>query len=84
MKNGLDMLGYSLIIFIIAAIAKMYYESDAYNLKCIVSTVDGNKYCVREREKLEETADLLARVTGKLKKLVKITYKKHPNNLSNS
>tara|TARA_Y100000996_G_C22445289_1_gene611579 strand:- start:177 stop:773 length:597 start_codon:yes stop_codon:yes gene_type:complete len=80
MKNGLDMLGYSLIIFIIAAIAKMYYESDAYNLKCIVSTVDGNKYCVREREKLEETADLLARVTGKLKKLVKITYKKHPNN----
>jgi hypothetical protein len=33
--------------------------------------VDGNKYCVRERAKLELAADLLATVTQKMKKVVK-------------
>lgn len=46
---------------------KIYYESDAFNLKCIVSDVDGNKYCVRERAKLQLVADLLAKTTQKLK-----------------
>tara|TARA_B100001758_G_C18373304_1_gene592719 strand:- start:902 stop:1384 length:483 start_codon:yes stop_codon:yes gene_type:complete len=32
--------------------------------------VDGNKYCVRERDKLELVADLLAKVTTNMKKLV--------------
>ena len=50
-----------------------------FQLKCIVSTVDGNKYCVREREKLQEAADLLASVTQKCKSLVDYMIQKHPN-----
>ncbi len=49
---------------------KIYSESDAFNLKCIVSNVDGETYCVRERAKLELAADLLAKVTNKCKELV--------------
>ena len=58
---------------------KMYLESDAFNLKCIVSDVDGNKYCVRETAKLQETADLLAKVTNKLKRLVDVAHKEYPS-----
>ena len=28
---------------------EIYSESDAFNLKCIISDVDGERYCVRER-----------------------------------
>ena len=59
--------GYLMIAFVVAIGLKIYFESDAFNLKCIVSDVDGNKYCVRERAKLQLAADLLARVTNKLK-----------------
>jgi hypothetical protein len=48
-------------------------------LKCIVSKVDGNKYCVRERAKLELAADLLATVTQKMKKVVKHMEETYPD-----
>lgn len=71
--------GYMMIVFVVAIGLKIYFESDAFNLKCIVSDVDGNKYCVRERAKLELAADLLARVTNKLKDLVKYMGKNYPD-----
>ena len=74
----MDFIGYALFIFVIIVAFKIYYESDAFNLKCIVSDVDGNKYCVRERAKLQLAADLLARVTQTLKKLVKYMGEEFP------
>lgn len=71
--------GYLMIAFVVAIGLKIYFESDAFNLKCIVSDVDGNKYCVRERAKLQLAADLLARVTNKLKDLVKYMDKEYPD-----
>ena len=65
-----DILTYIFIIFIIGICIKIYVDSDTYNLKCIISSVDGNKYCVRERSKLEMAADHLANVTGNMKQLV--------------
>jgi len=70
--------GYVMIAFVVAIGLKIYFESDAFNLKCIVSDVDGNKYCVRERAKLQLAADLLARVTNKLKQLVKYMGETYP------
>ncbi len=69
---------YLMIIFVIAISLKIYFESDAFNLKCIVSDIDGNSYCVRERAKLELAADLLATVTKKLKQLVAHMGEKYP------
>ena len=67
-KNDMSILAYVLAIFVIGVSLKIYLESDAFNLKCIISDIDGNKYCVRESPKLKLVADLLAKVTGKLKK----------------
>ena len=77
-KNDMSILAYVLAIFVIGVSLKIYLESDAFNLKCIISDVDGNKYCVRESPKLKLVADLLAKVTGKLKKLVELAKEKYP------
>ena len=69
---------YVILFFILFICLKIYSESDVFNLKCIVSTVDGNKYCVREREKISDAADLLATVTGKCKDMVQYMKEKHP------
>ena len=50
-----------------------------FQLKCIVSDIDGNKYCVRERAKLELVADLLAKVTNNMKALVLHMKKTYPD-----
>jgi hypothetical protein len=70
---------YIFLAFILLLCLKIYYESDAFNLKCIISSKDGNKYCVRERQKLELAADLLATVTANCKKIVLYMKKNHPN-----
>ena len=75
----MNLIGFVLIIFVVVMSLKIYQESDAFNLKCIVSDVDGNTYCVRERAKLQLAADLLATVTGKLKKLVKFIGVEYPD-----
>ena len=70
---------YIILAGILIICLKIYSESDAYNLKCIISSVDGQKYCVRERAKLELAADLLANVTQKCKELVLYVGENHPN-----
>lgn len=69
MKNE-NILGYVLICFIVIIGIKCYYDNDFFQLKCIVSDVNGKKYCVRERNKLQEASDLLAKTTENMKKLV--------------
>jgi len=78
MKIDVNLIGYILIIFIVIISIKIYLESDAFNLKCIISSVDGNKYCVRERNKISLAADKLAIVTQNLKKLVEYVGKEYP------
>ncbi len=75
----INILGYTIIFLVLIITYRIYKESDYFHLKCIISDVDGNKYCVRERSKLELAADKLANVNIKLKKLVKHVGKKYPN-----
>ena len=72
---------YIIIGGIILICLKIYSESELFSLKCVISTVDGNKYCVRDRLKINEAADLLANVTNKCKELVKYVGKKYPDDL---
>lgn len=76
----INYLGVILGIFMIFFGLKIYKDSDSFNLRCIISKVDGNTYCVRERGKLELAADLLAEATKNMKKLVKYMEKKHSSN----
>lgn len=74
----INSIGYVLIILILIISIKAYFESDYFNLKCIISDVDGRKYCVREREKMEEASDLLAKTTQNMTKLVNHLKEKYP------
>ena len=74
-----DWFAYFIILFVVGFIIKIYFESDMFHLKCIVSDEDGNTYCVRETPKLELVADLLARTTEKLKQLVAYVKEEYPN-----
>ena len=61
---------YILIFLIIIMIGKIYLNSDYYNLKCVISSVDKNTYCVRETKRLNDVVDLFAHTAVKLKKLI--------------
>ena len=67
-------------IVLVICIYNYFVNSDEFQLKCVVSGIDGNKYCVRERSKLKKAADLLAKTTDKCKKLVEYVYNKYPEN----
>jgi hypothetical protein len=59
--------------------AYMYLANrESFELKCVVSTVDGNKYCVRDRKEVNAAADLLAKTVDKCKQLVEYVFKKYP------
>ena len=66
----IGIIGYIMIVVILYFCCKMYTESDTFNLRCIISDVDGNRYCVRDRMKLEDAADMLAETTTNLKRIV--------------
>ena len=70
---------YIFVGFVLLLCLRIYYDSDMFNIKCIISSKDGNRYCVRERQKLELAANLLADVTAKCKALVQYMKEKHPN-----
>jgi hypothetical protein len=65
-----DFLAFAMIGLLLFVVYKIYKESDIFQLKCIVSTVDGDKYCVRERTNIQEASDLLAKTANKMDKLV--------------
>ena len=74
-----DIIVFAFIILILAGCVWSKYFDDSFELKCVVSTVDGNKYCVRETARIQDSADLLAKVTEKCKKLVAYINEKEPN-----
>ena len=55
-----NILTYVVLVIVIIGCLYVYFENNDFDLKCIVSSVDGNKYCVRERSKLKEASNLLA------------------------
>jgi hypothetical protein len=77
--NYTDIFIYIIIIGIVGVSVMIYLENmDSYNLKCIISDVNGDKYCVRQRDQLNAAADLLANTTEKCKQLVEYVYAKFP------
>jgi predicted metal-dependent hydrolase len=81
--NKEDFLGYIIIALVLFISYKIYIDSDIFQLKCIVSTVDGEKYCVRERKNVQTASDLLASTAEKMKKVVEHVDKKYPKDKEN-
>ena len=65
--------------FILYLAVKFYKESDYLQLKCIISDVDGDKYCIRDREKSKEAVNLLAKTVHNMKQLVEYIKKNEPD-----
>ena len=68
-----------IVLFLLVCGYFYYINSDSFLLKCIISTKDGNKYCVRERAKLQAASNLLATITDKCKRLVEYVGKRYPD-----
>ena len=74
-----NVLFYLFIVILFIICGYIYLDNtDSFKLTCIVSSVDGNKYCVRERNKIQAAADLLANTTEKCKQLVAYMETKYP------
>lgn len=71
MQDKENILCVALIVLTVLICFRLYYDSDTFQLKCIVSDVDGNKYCVRERKNMKKASDLLAKTTVNMTNLVK-------------
>ena len=71
---------YILIVFIILVCYQIYRTTPYFHLKCIISSKNGNTYCVREREISKEAVELLAKIDDKCNKLIDYISKVHPNN----
>jgi len=68
---------YLLIGVVVVVCIKVYMDSEMYNLKCVISGVDGNRYCVRDRIALDDAVDLLAQCTNNCINLVKHMDENH-------
>ena len=68
-----------LILFIIVISYRIYHNSDLFQLKCIISGVDGQTYCVRERDKIELAADRLAHVNKNLLIIINHCHQNFPD-----
>jgi hypothetical protein len=55
--------------FLVALGLIWYLRSDHYNLTCVIAHRDGNTYCVRDNKKTQQKAELLAKMTERIKKL---------------
>ena len=77
--NKENILGYVLLGMILFISFKLYKENDFFQLKCVISNVNGKKYCVRERKNIDKATGLLARTTLNLEKLVNHLKSKYPD-----
>lgn len=77
--NRQEILTYIIFAFVLYICLRIYNESDTVNLKCIVSEIDGNKYCVRDRLVNTEAIDLLAKTVTKMKTFVMYMKRTHPD-----
>jgi hypothetical protein len=69
---------YIVLIFIFIIGLAFYLNSDYFNLKCVKANTDGNTYCVRDSDRIQQSAELLAEVTGRMKILVEHLHEKYP------
>lgn len=79
--NMMDMFGYFVIGSLLFICFYTYLDNmHSFDLKCVVSSVNGNKYCVRERKQVDKAADLLASTASRCQELVDYVAKKYPDN----
>ena len=75
----MDYITFALGFIIFLMLMKIFVDSEYFFLTCIVSPIDNEKYCVRQRKNINDAIELLSKMNMKLRKLVDYVNKKHPN-----
>jgi len=80
MKNPYHyIMGCLCVIIIVLISSQIYHMKDTYGLKCIISTKDGNRYCVRDRKNIDDAVELLSLVVNKCIVLVQRLNEDYPD-----
>jgi hypothetical protein len=66
------------VIFIIFIALTFYLNSDTFNLKCVIAKRNGNTYCVRDSDRIQQSAELLAEAVERMKQMVSYLKEKYP------
>ncbi len=74
----MDIVGFLFIVAFISICIYIYLQKDDFDLKCIVSGVNGKTFCVRDRQNIDKAADLLAETVDKMQSLVDHLNEKYP------
>jgi len=75
----IDFIGFIFIFALIAICIYIYLQKDDFDLKCIISNVNGKTFCVRDRQNIEQAVDLLAETATKMEILVNYLKDKYPD-----
>jgi len=71
-------ISYILVIILIFIACTFYLNSDSFNLTCVIAKRDGNTYCVRDSDRIQQSVELLAEATEKMKEVVHTLKDKYP------
>ena len=74
-----NIVGYVCLLMVVVITYQIYSMKDTYGLKCIISSEDGKRYCVRDRENIKEATVLLRSVINKCKSLVSKLKEEYPD-----
>jgi len=71
-------ISYFIIIIILCIAFTFYLNSDTFNLTCVIAKRDGNTYCVRDSDRIQQSVELLSEATDKMKETVRTLKEKYP------
>jgi hypothetical protein len=78
MKNIVYIAGIFIGFLVVVAVVSRA-SSTTYGLKCVISSKDGNTYCVRDRKYVKRAANLLATTVATMTALVEYVKSTHPH-----
>jgi len=73
-----DIIIYAFFAIVCIIGLRVFYQSSDIDLRCVISRVDGETYCVRDRAMVNDAADLLANVVKRMNELVAFVKEKYP------
>ena len=78
-RSWSDIIAWVITCIIVLATIRTWLRDADDSLVCVISSVDGEKYCVREREKINAAADLLANTSQKMTRVVNHCVAREPD-----
>lgn len=66
-----------MVAAVLVVVITYVMNSDLLNLKCATARLDGKQYCVRDTPNIDESVELLAKITNNMREMVAYMKRKH-------